>query len=391
MKLKNNRQTLLAEIKKLRRQIKKLEAGAGKKKFSDEQFRLLQLAVHDAEDSVLITDAELEPPGPRIVFVNPGFTRLTGYSGKEVLGQTPRILQGPKTDRKVLDRLKQCLKNGKPFSGETINFRKNGEEYYLEWHISPIRNRRGKITHFVSVQRDVTERILAQEISEKLKQQTARTAAIVVTQEEERRRIAKELHDGLGQMLVAAKFNLEILQERLNEPESVKRLNEVKDVLNNVMNETRRISYNLMPSVLEDFGLGPALNFLCEQVAQTNNIPINFHTHDTLGRLPVSMEIGLYRIAQEALNNIVQHAQARQVNVQVFLKKKRIRMIIEDDGKGFTVKTSPMRMFTQSGNGLFNMRERAESLGGTFFIHSQPGYGTEIVVEAPISNHEKSN
>lgn len=391
MKAKTNQKVLRAEIKKLQRQVKRLEEAAGRKSFSDEQFRLLQLAVHDAEDSVLITDAELEPPGPRIVFVNPGFTRLTGYSVKEVLGKTPRILQGPKTDRKVLDRLKHCLKNGKPFSGETINYRKNGEEYYLEWHISPIRNRRGAITHFVSVQRDITERIMAQEISEKLKQQTARTTAIVETQEDERRRIARELHDGLGQMLVAAKFNLEVLQEKLDEPESLKRLSDVKEVLNSVMKETRRIAYNLMPSVLEDFGLGPALNFLCEQVSKTSCLPIVFHTHNSLGRLPVSTEIGLYRIAQEALNNIVKHADARQVHVQVFLKHKRIRMTIEDDGKGFTVTPWSMRTFTQSGNGLFNMRERAESLGGTFAIHSRPGHGTEIIVETPIHHHEKTN
>lgn len=110
---------------------------------------------------------------------------MTGYSREEVIGKSPRILQGPKTDRKVLDELRRCLENGEPFFGETINYRKDGSEYYLEWHISPVRDAAGKITHFVSVQRDISERKRAEELNVQFQQQKARTAAIVETQEEE--------------------------------------------------------------------------------------------------------------------------------------------------------------------------------------------------------------
>jgi PAS domain S-box-containing protein/diguanylate cyclase (GGDEF)-like protein len=123
---------------------------------------LLAQAVQHASDAVVVTDATLERPGPFIVFVNPAFCAMSGYSPDEVLGQSPRMLQGPRTNRDTLARLRTCLSQGMPFDGETINYRKDGTPFYVEWHISPIRDRHGTITHFVSVQRNVTERVYAQ-------------------------------------------------------------------------------------------------------------------------------------------------------------------------------------------------------------------------------------
>lgn len=346
----------------------------------DEQILLLQAAVEDTEDSVLITDAHLEPPGPQIVFINPGFSKMTGYTREEVIGKSPRILQGPKTDRRVLDRLRHCLENGEPFFGEAVNYRKDGSEYFLEWHISPVRDAAGKITHFVSVQRDISERKRAEELHVQFQQQKARTAAIVETQEEERRRIAKELHDALGQMLVAAKFNVDILEDKLTDASMQLRVADIKNLLNQIMMEVRRISYNLMPSILEDFGLPPALNHLCEQLSQAENLKIRFFTIGMEKRAARPVETGLYRIAQEALNNILKHSRAREATVQLIKNKKTITLTIEDNGQGF----DPARTKSataQSGMGLMNMRERAESLHATFSLTAEPGRGTEIIVQ----------
>lgn len=125
---------------------------------AEEALRLLSSTVLQSTESVLITDAQLDLPGPRIVFVNPAFESLTGYSAAEVLGQTPRILQGPLTDRSVLDRLRAELSRGEVFRGETVNYRKDGSCYMVEWQITPIRDANQVITHFGSVQRDITER-----------------------------------------------------------------------------------------------------------------------------------------------------------------------------------------------------------------------------------------
>jgi len=122
------------------------------------RLRLLESAVHNATDAVIVTTADLDLPGPAIVYVNPSFTRMTGFEAAEVLGRSPRILQGPRTDRATLDRLRRSLKGGEAFSGEIVNYRKDGSEYPIEWHVAPIRNAEGRTTHWVSIQRDITER-----------------------------------------------------------------------------------------------------------------------------------------------------------------------------------------------------------------------------------------
>ncbi|MEM7582854.1 MAG: PAS domain S-box protein [Acidobacteriota bacterium] len=120
---------------------------------------LVAEAVQRLHESFIVTDAELDHPGPRIVFANPAFCRMTGYSIDEIVGQTPRVLQGPATDRRVLDDLRQCLQAGETFEGETFNYRKDGAAFIMRWYIEPIRDADGTITHFFGIQRDVTAEI----------------------------------------------------------------------------------------------------------------------------------------------------------------------------------------------------------------------------------------
>lgn len=120
---------------------------------------LYEILVNQISDSILVTDATLEPPGPKIVFANPAFCTMTGYQSSELIGQTPRILQGPLTNRKVMADLKRSLSQGRDFSGEAINYKKDGSTYNVEWHISAIRDAGGKILYFISIQRDITEKV----------------------------------------------------------------------------------------------------------------------------------------------------------------------------------------------------------------------------------------
>lgn len=117
---------------------------------------LLQAAVHQAFNAVMITDAQPGPDGPRIVFVNPAFCQMTGYAEEELLGQTPRILQGPLTNPEVLQTLRECLVEGRFFCGSAINYRKGGQPYTVEWNISPVKDEGGRTTHYVSVQQDIS-------------------------------------------------------------------------------------------------------------------------------------------------------------------------------------------------------------------------------------------
>ena len=121
-------------------------------------LRLLQAAVEATGEAILITTADLDEPGPLIVYANPAFTRLTGYDAREVVGRSPRFLQGEGTDRAALDRTRASLMAGEPFQGEAMNYRKDGSTYMVEWLITPVRDGGGRITNWVSAQRDVTER-----------------------------------------------------------------------------------------------------------------------------------------------------------------------------------------------------------------------------------------
>lgn len=135
-----------------------LQSDITQRKNAEVMLRLLHSAVMQSKESILITDAELDLPGPRIVFVNPAFTRMTGYEAQEAIGKTPRILQGPRTDPTVIRRLRRNLEDGNVFEGEAVNYRKDGSDYFQEWQITPLREADGNITHFLAIQRDVTER-----------------------------------------------------------------------------------------------------------------------------------------------------------------------------------------------------------------------------------------
>jgi len=123
---------------------------------------VLQAALDQAYNAVIVTEAQLDPPGPRIVYANPAFARQTGYPIEELIGQTPRILQGPDTDPVMLQELRRRLDQDLTFEGRTVNYRKDGQPYHVEWNISPVRNPAGETRYYLSVQHDVSDFIQAQ-------------------------------------------------------------------------------------------------------------------------------------------------------------------------------------------------------------------------------------
>lgn len=128
------------------------------KEQAETSLNLLENAIRSDYDSIIITTLGLDEPGPKIVYANDGFTRMTGYTREEAIGNTPRMLQGEKTDRAVLDKLRKRLKDGQAFFGHTVNYRKDGTEFINQWDIHPLTNEEGEVTHWVSYQHDITER-----------------------------------------------------------------------------------------------------------------------------------------------------------------------------------------------------------------------------------------
>lgn len=157
-KLKENLQQL-AQNKESAKKLEEIFSNLQQERDqAKEHLNLLENAIRSDYDSIIITTLELDKPGPQIVFVNEGFERMTGYSREEVIGKSPRILQGKKTDRAVLDKLRKRLKEGQAFFGHTVNYKKDGTEFINQWDIHPLTNKDGEITHWVSYQHDITER-----------------------------------------------------------------------------------------------------------------------------------------------------------------------------------------------------------------------------------------
>ena len=224
---------------------------------------------------------------------------------------------------------------------------------------------------------NIRERRLA---DAKLKQLTQR---IIDTQEEERGRVARELHDGISQMLVGVRYALELTRRKLGGDTAVSEsLNKGIDGLGSTIQEVRRISRDLRPGVLDDLGLGPALQALTDDFSTRTGIATEFETVVFRNRLDQEARIALYRIAQEALNNIERHANAQ--NVQMALKghRKGAMLRINDDGIGMTWPQPDRRQV--SGLGLRNMQERIEQLGGSLRILSARTGQTGTVIEAQV-------
>ncbi|MGB5961586.1 MAG: PAS domain S-box protein [Coleofasciculaceae cyanobacterium] len=142
---------------------------------AEERMRLLESAVENTQDGILITEAKhVDAPGPELLYVNQAFTRITGYDLDEVIGRTPRLLQGPKTDRSQLDKIKTAIQEQKPVQVELLNYRKNGSEFWVELNIVPIANKSGQVTHWVALQREITERKQAETALIESKQQVSK-------------------------------------------------------------------------------------------------------------------------------------------------------------------------------------------------------------------------
>lgn len=332
-----------------------------------ERLRMLESAVQNTNDLVLITGAPIDPPGPEIVYVNRAFCEHTGYSSGELLGRTPRMLQGPDSDRGVLDQMRNTLEHEEDFVGGVTNYRKDGSRFQMEWRISPVRDSDGELTHWISIQRDKTDAMRAEE-------------ALREIREAERRHVARDLHDDVMQDLIDALYSMQVTRRKLKDdglevPElygEVESLREAIAGLRGAINNLRRGDAAEQP-------FGHLLESLVEATRQkAPDLEVDLSVDDTFpDELTGPKSLELLRLVQEALVNVRRHSGARHATVRLGTVGDTVRVEVADDGRGFDVETA------WGGVGLPSMRERAVRLGGTFEVRGEPGEGTTVVAELP--------
>ena len=338
---------------------------------SEERYRTLFQNAHDA---IWVHDMD-----GNIISANVAAARLTGYSVEELCRMNVKSFLSEDSlhlAKEIRRRLLNKRAVSQPYEQKLIT--KEGIEAILKLTTDVVEVN-GEAVGFQHIARDVTE--------EKRMQESLRfyLGQITMAQEEERKRIARELHDETIQSLVVLSRQLDDIASSgkgLSEYKKIQ-LDILRERINNVMAEVRRLSHDLRPPALDRLGLLPALEWLASDIGKRSGMNIEVTMRGVSRRLPPEVELVLFRVAQEALRNTLRHSQATSAEVAVEFGEKLIRITVKDNGKGFYLQETAGDLIKRGRLGLTGMRERIQLVGGNLKISSRPGKGTTVTIEAP--------
>ena len=320
------------------------------------------------------------------------FRELMEWESKETPKSFAQLLIDNGYQEEFVKGLMDILGQNKPWTGELKFTNTDGDFVWLELFIIPSYVN-GQYDNKI-IARNITDakeakmrsrEINREKIEEKVKEQQYRSVLILEGQEEERQRLGREIHDGLGQMLTALKLSLESITPN-SSIHTKKRLEDARELMKSIIREVRKIAFNLTPTSLSDFGVVPAIRKFCKEVSTFSGIEVVFENSTRfVNRLDGHVENNIYRIVQEGVNNAIKYAKATKIKVQTEHTPKELKITIADDGKGFDYeKLTNSNYFTQSGHGIFNMKERTAFINGTFERESDLGKGTRILISIPL-------
>jgi len=304
-----------------------------------------------------------------IQYVNEKTCEISKYTKEELIGQNHRVISSGYHSKSFFKDLWKTIGSGKVWHGDIKNRAKDNTFYWVNTTIMPFIDENGKPYQYLAIRNDVTA---LKEAEEEIKRMIRRLMHI---QEEERKRFSREIHDGIGQSL----FGLTIQLDQLighQEDKPIELIN-LRNTVTEIITEVRGLAWNLRPSVLDDFGVIPAIRTYIDNFKQYYDTEVKFDCK-LRRRLEPNVETALYRIVQEALTNIGKYAEVSEAFVKIWEVEKEIHVRITDNGKGFTP------LLDRIGVGLFSMEERARSIGGFLEIFSAPGQGTEITLSIPL-------
>jgi PAS domain S-box-containing protein len=318
-----------------------------------------------AQEGIWVIDAN-----SKTTMVNASMARLLGYEADEMIGKYISSFLDEKARRIAninLERLKKGISEQYDF--EFI--RKNGKRIFTTIATTPIINEKGKYTGAMAGVIDITERKHNQQIIYN---------AVIHAEEEERGRVAKDLHDGVLPVLSTLKLYLQSLYDSKEKNLRAMLMDKVNDTINDAFSSIKEISNNLSPHILHNFGLISALQTFIDRITEIKKIKIELD-HNFKKRFNENTETTLYRVVIELINNTIKHAMASSISITLN-KEKNIHLHYEDDGKGFDY----MQVIkSKKGMGLFNMRNRIESINGEVYITSSPGKGMKVNILIPLN------
>ncbi|NTU60109.1 MAG: PAS domain S-box protein, partial [Deltaproteobacteria bacterium] len=319
-----------------------------------------------------------------VLMWNPAAARLFGWSAEEVLGRTlPIVAQGQREAFRT--RLQRDIARGVSRSGVEIRARRrDGSPLDVNLWTAPLRDADGAVVASIGIFADDTERrAAAQELSRRRELLSRLASRLSLAEEQERRRIATELHDGIGQTLAFAKMHLRGLQAA--ESGDAAGLEKLGGLLDQAIRETRSLTAEISCSALYRFGLVPALRWLCERTEERHGVACSFEHDEGRRDLPENLKVLVYQTVRELVNNAVKHAPGADVRVSLETGGGEMRIRVEDDGAGFAPSGPPSDPAAPSGFGLFSIQERWGEYGGRLTIDGETGCGARVSVTAPLS------
>ncbi|MEM6831960.1 MAG: sensor histidine kinase, partial [Bacteroidota bacterium] len=326
-------------------------------------------------------------------YLSDKFLSMMEYEVKSPPKGITELLKSSEYPDDFIEGLHKILRKRKNWTGELCLINEPGDFCWLETHFIPtqLNDETKLIAKNITEFKEATLRsreLNKERIEKSVKAQQYRSALILQGQEEERKRLSQEMHDGIGQMLSAMKLLLESLTAS-SSPQR-KRLMDAKSLMKSIIQEVRRVSFNLTPSSLSDFGLVPAISKFCEEINAVAKSEIRFVNETRfINRLDTTIETNLYRIIQEAVNNALKYAKSSEIVVKFCHSIRSLSICIEDDGKGFDYeRVEKSGHFKKAGHGIFNMNERAAYIGGSFEIQTELEKGTRILITLPLNQND---
>ncbi|MFS0873413.1 PAS domain S-box protein [Paenibacillus xylanilyticus] len=340
---------------------------------TDDEFRSrLKGSLHQLSDLKFALDESsivaLTDRKGKIQYVNDKFCEISQYQREELIGQDHRIINSGYHGKTFMKNLWETISSGRVWNGEIRNRAKDGSHYWVNTTIVPFLDNDGEPYQYLAVRSEVTK---LKRVEGEL--QTMMTQVMNI-QEEERRRISRELHDGIGQSL----FSLVIQMDQLLADKPHSGVEALRKQVTGIMEDVRGMAWELRPSVLDDLGVVPAIRTYIENYTRHYGIEVDLRCN-LRRRLEMNREIAMYRIIQEALTNVAKYADVAEAQVTVEDSQEGTVVTIADQGAGFNVQTAG------HGVGLFSMEERARGAGGTLTLSSEPGEGTSITFHLPRS------